>query len=313
MPYAYFYGRVSHEYSADKKENDYDAACRSIKQQLDMAKGRFQYDQTLTNLDGTPKYPGVTWGKQGWCGIRSIGEVTDDGCFVDQIVSAFKRPWAKRPAGSRLNAILEPGDTIYIAYLDRGVRDWKDMALQLVDWNKRQIRVVFIAEQLDTSCAVNEMMIGILSLIAWFDSHMKSQRLKFVAERRRQMGLAIAGETRRGWKVLKRGGQKHLVPDDEVRELRLRIVHMRDVEGLTFLEISDRIEAEIAQRENRAPYPRVHNIHKRAWDYRKVGSLYHDDDIGLPTRLMPPGVKDVPKKWVRKKLRSNRKPKPVIS
>lgn len=317
MPYAYFSGRVSHEQSADKKENDYDAACRSIQQQLDMARARFAYDIGLVNSDGSPKYPGLTWGTSGWCGIRNRGEPTEDGCYVDQIVSAFKHPWAKRPAGGRLNLILQPGDTIYFAYLDRGFRDWKDMATQLVDWNKRGIRAVFIAEQLDTSCAINEMMIGILSLIAWFDSHMKSQRLLLVAERRRSMSLVVSGKLRFGWKLMRREGQKYLVPDNAVRELRLRILAMKDQQGLQFEEISDILEAEMAAAEGREPYPRVafRDDMKRAWDKRRVARLYSDDKCGLPTRLMPPGTKDVPTKCYRgsRGKRKSGKRKPIAS
>mgnify|MGYP003394674746 FL=1 len=51
-----------------------------------------------------------------------FGGVHKPGMFLDEAVSAFRVPLAKRPAGKALLAALKPGDTIIIPRIDRAFR-----------------------------------------------------------------------------------------------------------------------------------------------------------------------------------------------
>jgi DNA invertase Pin-like site-specific DNA recombinase len=290
MPFAYFYGRVSHEDSASKQSKQYADRCMSVDVQLEMCQRRFEYDRTVGG------HPELAWGSAGWVGTRREGKISKDGVFIDQVVSAFKIDWTRRPAGGRCFAQLQKGDTLYAAYLDRMFRRNYDQAVTLRDFDKRGIRLVLINENLDSTNPYHHFMMQIMSSVSELDSLAKSRRIKEALAYRKAKGMKGAGRARMGWRNRKTARGTHLEPNDEDREMRLKVVHLRDVEKLSWPAISDVIEKELAQAQNRRVLPEHagDKLPARKWSYFNLQYLYEQTDMMPPSHMLPPGTKDSP-------------------
>lgn len=285
MPYAYFYGRVSHLDSANKKEHKFAATCVSIDVQLEMAKRRFEYD-----LD--TGHPDLHWGRVGWTGTRRDGQPDASGAFIDQVVSAYKIDWPKRPAGSRLFAALKEGDTVYTAYLDRMFRRNRDQANTLADFDKRGIRLVFINENLDSTNEYHRFTIQMMSCVSELNSTIIGRRTKEALAHKRANGKRMNGKMPRGYKV---GPNNSVIPDDEVRRMKLRIVELRDVQKLTWVQASDLLEDErVAAGAQWLPDLAGDLLEARPWTAKRLQFLYHDKAVKLPSEMLPPGTFDAP-------------------
>jgi len=238
----YFYGycRVSHEKST-QQGTSIDAQIAQIIRLHD-----YRRDQG--------KLEGVEWGPVGWWGEKQEGEESSDGFFVDQSVSAFKVELGARPAGRRLNAILQPGDHIAFAYADRAVRSIRDFSLTIHRWIERGVRVHFVTPDVDPTTPYGLAFLQMSVVFAELDSRLKSQRIKDTFEQMRAVGKPTSGGPNYGWKKVP--GSNEWIPDLEERALIDQMIYWRDVEGRGWCEIEDMIEELQAQRDGRKPYPR---------------------------------------------------------
>lgn len=173
MATAYSYGRVSH---VNQKDGD------SVPAQSQRTQGYFDHKSSDTehNLHG------VAWG----------------GFFHDgKNISAYKKPFSKRPAGRDLMALLQPGDHIIFDKVDRIWRSNEDF-VDLMRWFKRhKITVHFVSLSgcsIDMGTPMGDFLLGLFVNLA----ELEAAR---VAERTRD------GKTYRRLNSLFQGG-RHTLP-----------------------------------------------------------------------------------------------------
>lgn len=103
-----------------------------------------------------------------WGSERFPDVCSETGFFVDEI-SAYRVPFAKRPAGKALLEVLDPGDILIISRLDRGFRSVADFSnfiklAQKNDWN-----IVVGEPQIDLTTPIGRMMAKMYVLLSeWY-------------------------------------------------------------------------------------------------------------------------------------------------
>lgn len=214
-PLAFSYGRVSH---ADSLEGD------SVPAQEHRTKGYYDFA-----IKGNPDHADVGWG----------GFEHDD-----KNISAYKRPFSKRPAGRRLMEKLIPGDHIIFDKVDRIWRSNEDF-VDLMRWFRaNDITVHFVSLSgcsIKMGTPMGDFMLGLFVNLAQLEAARVSERTKDGFIFRRQAGL-YAGtrkSTPLGCKVVGhyeiRGGKKHntlrLIWDLEKRAVMKEVVRLIDREG----------------------------------------------------------------------------------
>lgn len=197
---------------------------------------------------------GVVWGTE------CEGEHPMPGMFVDA-VSAFKRPFPKRPAASKLLNILKPGDHLIVAKHDRAFRRTLDMSMMLKYFTDHKITLHIINIRFDSSREdpFAEMMLTMFIGFAQLESTFNSQRQHDANAIKRLHGRQhVAAQPSLGFKKLKRGGRMTLVPDHDARTVMRSIVRWRD-KGQSFDAIQnyllrDRIMWKKQNRRERSGY-----------------------------------------------------------
>lgn len=262
MPTIYAYCRCSHE--------------KSTKSGIGID---VQVDQCLNwaKLVMSTRLQGYTWGTQGWRGEKGVGGFTDDGFFIDQSVSALKQRFTMRPAGSKLHAILQPGDVVVIAKLDRGFRNSNDLSNTLLRWSEMGVSVSFLDIGLDTSTPIGKMVITIMGAVAQMDSDLKSERNKEVAARLKAEGKRAGGRRRRKGFTPKatNSGFKYEEPNNyELQEMHW-VVALRD-SGVSWSMIVEMLEEKRAKLEGRKRWPVApyHGHKNRYWHMESARRAY---------------------------------------
>lgn len=179
----------------------------------------------------------------------------DGEVFNDEAVSAWKEAMRDREQGSRLDQILKAGDHVIFGRLDRAFRSMKDFALTHENWRQRGITMHFADQQLDMGSATGIAMGGLLSVFAQWESMAKSERTKAALYSLRHRGLRMSFNSPKYTKWIPTSRGKVVVPNREQMVVAKYAWHMR-TRGLTYGEISDRIEAMLSKREGREPIPR---------------------------------------------------------
>jgi DNA invertase Pin-like site-specific DNA recombinase len=289
MPNVYGYCRVSHEDSSESGLG-VEASLYSIAKWWD-----YQRENGL--------FPSHRWGTVGWRGERveprlpgvtrdrnpiskfDRGRDTADGLFVDEAVSAYKIRLVKRPAGARLAAILQPGDLVIFARLDRAFRDTADFALTVKPWMRKGYQIQFILPNVDLTTAYGMAFAQVAVVFAELESALKSERLKEAQARGRERGQKMGrhvsfGWRQDGWTTRLVGGVPKkvplMVPDEQERAEVQLIAEWHDIDGLSFADVADKLEARRAARENRKPWPRAPYLgsEKRRWTSSRCFKAY---------------------------------------
>lgn len=255
MPTAYGYCRVSHEDSTESG--------LGIAAQIHSIQSWWNY--------ASANFPSHSWASDGWQGEKEIGQATTDGLYIDQSVSAFKVKLTKRPAGERLADILEPGDLVVFARLDRAFRGVSDFAVTVERWLKRGILIQFVNPQVDLTTAYGMAFAQIAAVFAQLESAIKSERMKEAQSRGREMGRKMGRHVSFGWKMSGKG----MVPDEEERIEICRIVEWHDA-GHSFAEVADMLEFDRAQIMGRPVWPRApyRGSENRKWTAGRVQKAY---------------------------------------
>jgi DNA invertase Pin-like site-specific DNA recombinase len=174
--------------------------------------------------------------------------------FVDEAVSAWKHRLVKRPSGKRLDTLLQPGDMVLFARLDRGFRSTRDMGDTLRDWQQRGVSVQFVAEALDLSTVWGRAVVEIMGKFAEIESELTSTRTKEALTELRKVGRGLTRLF--GFKWAQANGVRSLVPDR--REIALaRLAHWCHRHcGLSLTATARVIERVVAKRSGRPEIPR---------------------------------------------------------
>jgi DNA invertase Pin-like site-specific DNA recombinase len=124
---------------------------------------------------------------------------------TDRVVSAFKRPFATRPAGKFIMDNVKPGDHILVLRMDRIFRRTKDAVTTLEKWTKQGITVHFVDQMIDLSTANGRVFVQMLAVFAEWESAVKSERIRESQALRRTQSLQVSQADKRipGFKVIR--------------------------------------------------------------------------------------------------------------
>ncbi len=229
MPTAFPYIRVSHKNSAESG--------LSAGAQLDVC--RNHYGRMLVPHDVV------------WWGLTEIPADLDTtkhdetvALLYDPAVSARHVPFLNRKGGIRLNDMLQPGDHVIFAHLDRGFRAVLDHAALIDLWKTRHITVHFADLGVDLSTPHGMLVANIMAAVAQGQSDMLSERNKEIAARMRKLNRPCNGHKRLGYKLQGKKPNWQWVPDMQERAIMAEIVRLRD-EKRTWWEVSDAIEEQV--------------------------------------------------------------------
>ncbi len=244
MPRIYGYARVS--FLDDDKQQSKNAI--SIDTQQARVSHYIDYQRSIGGA-----LAGAELATVGWRGVRQQGEATDDGFFVDQDVSAYKRAFLVRPAGRRLSAALELGDHVIFARLDRAFRNVRDALTTIEIWRRRHIGIHFLDPQVDLSTAHGRAFLQMSAVWAEFSSALHSERMREVNAQAKRQGRSLNGRGQYGWS--RHPNARIPQPDYEERAIMAHILWLRDERDLSWRKISDTIESALAAKEGRPPVP----------------------------------------------------------
>lgn len=155
MPRFFAYSRCSHRDSADS------------------GAGLQAQDQKNRELfeDARALCPDLEWADQSFAHEMP-------GHFCDRVISAWKVPFFKRPAGAALWSHVRKGDHVAVAKVDRLFRSVADMGLTISAFEKAGVTISFGDIPMNTSTAIGKMTLGILVTLAQWESDIKSARNK---------------------------------------------------------------------------------------------------------------------------------------
>ena len=167
--------------------------------------------------------------EQGW----QIVEV-----FVDRGVSGSV-PLGDRPQGSQLLAVLQPGDIVIAAKLDRMFRSALDALGVIRDFQRQRISLWLLDLGGDVSGdGIARLVLTILAAIAEFERERIGERIRDAKRHQRRSGQYLGGDRPFGWRV---GEDGTLIEDEAEQRALADIRAMRDA-GASFRTISAKIE-----------------------------------------------------------------------
>jgi DNA invertase Pin-like site-specific DNA recombinase len=123
------------------------------------------------------------------------------GVFVDAAVSGTT-PLAKRPEGARLHAVLNPGDIVIAAKMDRAFRSTLDALQTIQSFRNRKISLWLLDPGGDVSGnGIAELIMTVLAAVAQFERSLISERMVAAKAQMRHQGLLQGGKAPFGYKL----------------------------------------------------------------------------------------------------------------
>jgi DNA invertase Pin-like site-specific DNA recombinase len=167
--------------------------------------------------------------EQGW----QVAEV-----FVERGVSGSV-PLGDRPEGARLLAVLQPGDIVIAAKLDRMFRSALDALGVIRDFQRQRISLWLLDLGGDVSGdGIARLVLTILAAIAEFERERIGERIRDAKRHQRRSGQYLGGDRPFGWRV----GEDGILVEDEAGQRALADMReMRDA-GTSFRNIAAQIE-----------------------------------------------------------------------
>lgn len=120
--------------------------------------------------------------------LAAEGYTWDGATFTDEVVSAYKVPFAERPQGKRLLEEAREGDAVVVYRLDRAFRNVKDAINTTDELSRRGIAIHFVEERIQSGSSDGMWYLQILSSIAELESRIGSERKRFALALRRKAG-----------------------------------------------------------------------------------------------------------------------------
>lgn len=142
--------------------------------------------------------------------------------YIDRAVSGT-RPFGARPQGAALSAKLKPGDHVIVAKLDRAWRHVRDCAETMETWRARGIYAHLLDVGVDTSTPVGELVIGVMSAIAQWESRRIGERIREAKAAARARGRIASSNPAYGWRHVR--GRRRV--DRAMREAAARALARR--------------------------------------------------------------------------------------
>jgi putative DNA-invertase from lambdoid prophage Rac len=163
---------------------------------------------------------------------QHLAGVEYGGWLYDSAVSGAE-PLFSREQGGRLETLLEPGDHVVWAKLDRAFRSVVDGAATLAGLGKRGIFVHSLDLGLDTSTAVGRCICTVMLAFAELEREYASARTRDALRQKRAAGLPYGRHTPIGYRRVGRGRIGRFVPDPVERAQVEEICRLRQA-GLSY-------------------------------------------------------------------------------
>ncbi len=191
--------------------------------------------------------------------------------LYDDAVSAYKLQLRRRKAGRRLMELLQRGDHVLLARVDRAFRDLHDYTTTARLWQSMGVVIHFLDSGTDYSTPEGQLIANILAVVAEWQSRQLSERGKEIAAHLRKCGRPTNGAKPFGYMFDKKTGC--WVADEEEMALLAEIARLRDEEGLSFERISKAICRDIHE-----CGPRCNEMmprYKPPWYKQKTARAYY--------------------------------------
>jgi DNA invertase Pin-like site-specific DNA recombinase len=154
------------------------------------------------------------------------------GWLYDSAVSGA-RPLFGREQGSQLDLLLEEGDHIVWARLDRAFRSVIDGASTLAELGRRGVFVHSLDLGLDTSTAVGRCVCTVMLAFAELEREYTVARTRDALRVKKRAGLPYGRFTPIGWKRYGTGRASRFIPDPDERQQAGHIAALR-ASGLSY-------------------------------------------------------------------------------
>jgi len=162
------------------------------------------------------------------------------GGWLYDAATSGARPLFERPVGRLVNQLLQPGDHIVWARLDRAFRSVIDGAATIADLGRRGIFIHSLDLGLDTSTAVGRCVCTVMLAFAELEREYAAARTRDALRVKREAGLPYGRHTPIGYS---RQGSKRtgrFVPNEREREQSALIFELRS-DGLSLDAIVQRL------------------------------------------------------------------------
>jgi len=193
--------------------------------------------------------------------------------IVEPRVSARETPLRKRPKGKWLNSVLRHGDHVIFAYFDRSVRQLRDWANLLPEWQARGINIHFVDLDIDLSTPQGQMIANIMASVAQWESDQRSERCKAVAAWLKANGRCYGPTRRPGYKVIGPKGNRRVVHDHSQFPILRKIERLRH-QGLSWEKISQIVESQECKKRGAQFSPSA--FFKRTWTPWRCQAAYRN-------------------------------------
>lgn len=198
------------------------------------------------------------------------------GLFTDPAVSAYSRPFAKRPEGAKLNHVLQKGDVVIFPRIDRAFRNGGDFFNMAHNWDERGIRFIFCDHDLDTSTYAGKSFIFFAAIQAHLHSAFISERTKEGLRRKKQLAghigqaSSIPTGTRTAYSSTLR--TRVVIPDRDQKDAALEAARIaREHPDWGDKKISDELEDWLAAKEGRRSFRGIRSRYR--YSHRTICKL----------------------------------------
>jgi DNA invertase Pin-like site-specific DNA recombinase len=123
-------------------------------------------------------------------------------------------------------------------------------------WDAKNITLHFANLQIDGTTAIGKLMLGMMILMAQWESDIKSERIREALAVAKSKGLFTTGRPQVGMVPKRIGNKKYIIPDEAKIAIIRLIIFWRNIKKMSYRDISDRLEEIMAKRENRSVMPR---------------------------------------------------------
>ena len=172
---------------------------------------------------------------------RQLPDITSGGWLYDSSTSG-SRPLFERPSGQQVEKLLQAGDHIVWARLDRAFRSVIDGATTMAELGRRGVFVHSLDLGLDTSTAVGRCVCTVMLAFAELEREYACARTRDALRVKREAGLPYGRHTPIGWSRSGKRQNARFVPDHREREQVDLIAQLR-AGGLSLEAIAKRMSA----------------------------------------------------------------------
>ena len=167
-------------------------------------------------------------------------EIKPENLYVESGVSGGVE-FRKRPIGSKLLKVIQPGDMLIIPKIDRGFRDIRDALNTLHELQQMNVSVHFIDLGGDaTTNGMSQILFTILGAFADFERTRIAQRISEVKQVQKSKGFYVGGVPPFGYLINEEG---KLEADPKKRK-ELRAIFRWREEGYSYRRISEKLDKE---------------------------------------------------------------------